>query len=99
MDLRRSSLPVVAGTVLALVALLPFPGAAPAGAATASLSPAGSISRALSAVHASGGTREAFSTPAVADITGDGRPDLVAAGLDGTVEAYALPARSRLWSV
>jgi len=91
--------PVSLGMALALV--LPMVGVpASAGTARASqVSKAGSISRTLAGIYVTTGTREAFSTPAIADVTGDGRPDLVVAGLDGTVEAYSLPARSKLWSV
>ncbi len=95
---RRLAAAVVALATTA-VALAPLGAPAPAGAATASLRPVGTISRQLGGIHSTNGTREAFSTPAVADVNGDGRPDLVAAGLDGTVEAYALPSRARMWSM
>jgi hypothetical protein len=82
-------------SVAATAAVIPTE---PAGAATANLTRSGSVARQLAGIFVTGGTREAFSTPAIADVTGDGRPDLVAAGLDGTVEAYALPSRTRIWS-
>lgn len=88
----------MAALVLATGAAAPLPTDRPSGAETAAVTPAGSVSRVLSGIHVGNGTREAFSTPAVADINADGRPDLVAAGLDGTVEAYALPSRARIWS-
>lgn len=93
---RRASLVglVLVGALVAIVAPAP-----PAGAAIATLAPAGSIARTLGGLYVGGGTREAFSTPAIADVTGDGRADLVAAGLDGTVQAYALPSRTRIWTV
>jgi hypothetical protein len=91
-------------TVIAALALAAastsIPGTTgPVAAAAAPLAPVGSITRPLAGIFMNTGTREAFSTPAIADITGDGRPDLVAAGLDGVVEAYALPSRTRIWSV
>lgn len=78
--------------------LTPAP-AATASSATATLGTGGSISRKLAGIFATTGTREAFSSPAIADVNGDGRVDLIAAGLDGVVAAYALPSRSPLWSV
>lgn len=89
-----------ATAVLALIVALVAPvSAGEATAALTSLSSGGSVSRRLAGIYAVTGSREAFSTPAVSDITGDGRAELVVAGLDGTVEAYALPSKSRLWSV
>ena len=75
------------------------PVASPADAATAKLTSIGTINRPLAGIFSTRGTREAFSTPAIADVNGDGRADLIAAGMDGVVEAYSLPGRARIWSV
>ncbi|MEO6628658.1 MAG: FG-GAP-like repeat-containing protein [Aquihabitans sp.] len=70
-----------------------------AGAGVPTLTRVGTVSRQLAAIYSPQGTREAFSTPAIADVTGDGRPDLVTAALDGTVAAHALPSRTQIWKV
>ena len=64
--------------------LTPAP-AATASSATATLGTGGSISRKLAGIFATTGTREAFSSPGIADVYGVGRVDLIAAGLDGVV--------------
>lgn len=71
---------------------------ATSGGAAPSTAKIGTISRTLKGINVNGGTREAFSSPTFADITGDGRPELITAGLDGTIEAYSLPSRRLLWS-
>lgn len=71
----------------------------PAGASTAPLRTVGTLRHPVSGVYTSTGTTEAFSTPAIADMTGDGRPDLVVASLDGQLEVYALPGRQLVWSI
>lgn len=71
---------------------------ATSGGAAPSTAKIGTISRTLKGINVNGGTREAFSSPTFADITGDGRPGLITAGLDGTIEAYSLPSRRLLWS-
>lgn len=72
--------------------------AAPAAASDRPLGLVASIDHPVSGIHVHTGTTEAFSTPAVADITGDGRPDLVVGSLDGTLKAYELPSRRLLWA-
>jgi len=73
--------------------------AGPAGAENSPLSYLGTLTHPVSGVYVTTGTAEAFSTPAVADVTGDGKPDLVVGSLDGTLEAFTLPGRARIWSI
>jgi hypothetical protein len=51
----------------------------------------------VSGVYVTTGTDEAFSTPAIADVTGDGVAEMVVASLDGSLEAYELPGRRLRW--
>lgn len=55
------------------------------------------MDRTLSPYHASAGTSESYSTPAIADISGDGIPEIVVADNDGTVVAYR-PDGSVRWA-
>ncbi len=70
----------------------------PAAASTTTLTSLGTLDHRLTGMYATRGTSEAYSTPAMADITGDGTPELVVASIDGTVEAFRLTDRTRLWS-
>lgn len=83
-------------SVVAGAALLP---SAPADAATTSLTLQGTLNHTMGALGLGAGPSEAFSSPAVADITGDRTPEIVVGSLDGQVEAYSATDRSRLWSV
>ncbi|MEO6628659.1 MAG: FG-GAP-like repeat-containing protein [Aquihabitans sp.] len=85
---------VVSAAILSVLAPAP-----PAAADSSPLSLTATITHPVSGVYVTTGTSEAFSTPAIADITGDGRPELVIASLDGVLEAYSLPDRSRRWSI
>lgn len=73
--------------------------AAPAAAEDSPLDHVGHVDHPVSGIYISTGTTEAFSTPAIADVTGDGRPDMVVGSLDGTLEAFNLPSRTRIWSM
>jgi hypothetical protein len=70
----------------------------PAGAATTTLTVQGTLNHTLASWSPGAGPREAFSSPAIADITGDTTPEIVVASMDGTVEAFRLTDRTRLWS-
>ncbi|MCU1370820.1 MAG: repeat-containing protein [Ilumatobacteraceae bacterium] len=70
----------------------------PAGAATTALTVLGSVNHTLGSWSPGVGPREAFSSPALADINGDTTPEIVVASMDGTVEAYRLTDRTRIWS-
>lgn len=108
--MRTHEVPLVPGHSgrwrnLALAVLATIAGGLPAlspgvaGAAVPTLTSAGAVSHQLAGIYSPQGTREAFSTPAIADVTGDGRPDLITAALDGTVAAHALPSRTQIWRV
>lgn len=72
--------------------------AAPASADASPLNFLGTVDHRVAGVYMTTGTTEAFSTPAIADITGDGNPELVVGNLDGVLETFSLPDRSRRWS-
>jgi hypothetical protein len=80
---------------VALASLVP---ATPVAAGDSPLAFVGHVDHPVAAIHVGTGTTEAFSTPAVADVNGDGQPDLVVGSLDGTLEAFSLPRRTRLWT-
>lgn len=72
---------------------------APAAAATATLSLQGKIDHTLSGIYRGAGPAQAFSSPALGDLTGDNTPELVVGSMDGNVSAYRATTRARLWSV
>ena len=87
---------LVLGSVLALGTLMADVDAAHA--ADGSLTRTRTLVHPVSGVYTVTGTDEAYSTPAIADVTGDGRPEIVVASLDGTVEALRMSDGSRIWS-
>jgi hypothetical protein len=70
----------------------------PAAAATTSLTVLGSINHTLASWSPGAGPRESFSSPAIADTTGDSVPEIVVASMDGQVEAFRSTDRTRIWS-
>jgi len=70
----------------------------PAGAATTSLTLDTDLTKTLSTVQPVTGTSQAWSSPAIGDITGDGIPEIVVAMLDGTVRAYRTTDHSVVWT-
>ncbi len=95
---RRRSGPRLLAGLLASV-LIATAVAAPAAADDSPLTYMGDVRHTVSGVYITTGTTEAFSTPAIADVTGDGRADLVVGSLDGQLEAYTLPGRKLIWSM
>lgn len=92
-------IPAIAATALvALATVLPVGPSAPAGAATTTLTAAGRLDHRLSGVYVGNSPAQAYASPALADLTGDHRPELVVAHLDGTVEAFDPITRVRRWS-
>ncbi|HSL59247.1 MAG TPA: FG-GAP-like repeat-containing protein [Acidimicrobiales bacterium] len=65
-------------------------------AATTRLRLVRTIERTLSTFEAGAGTTESFSTAAVGDVTGDGRPDLVHGGMDGRLQVHHADGRLAL---
>lgn len=83
----------------ALVAPVEQPlGPEPASAATTDLTLLGTVNHSLNGVYRGAGPKEKFSSPAFADITGDTRPEIVVANMDGVVEAFRSNDRGRIWS-
>lgn len=80
----------------------PVAGAAPTSAAPAAAAPSlslqGTVNHTLGGVYAGVGAKEAYSSPAVADVTGDATPEIVVASMDGVVEAFRATDRVRLWT-
>ena len=58
----------------------------------------GTLNHTLTGIFTGAGPKEAFSSPAFADVTGDSTPEIVVASMDGTVEAFRATDRSRLWT-
>ena len=85
--------------VVAAVAVV-APGwlAAPASAATTSLTLDATLTKTLGPVQQTTGTGQAWSSPAIGDITGDGVPEIVVAMLDGTVRAYRTSNHAIVWT-
>ncbi|MCU1350969.1 MAG: repeat-containing protein [Acidimicrobiales bacterium] len=71
---------------------------APAAAAPPQMALVRTFDRVMTGWGPAGGTDETFSTPALADITGDGIPELVVAGNDGAVTAWYTDGRLK-WKV
>lgn len=71
--------------------------AAPAGAATTTVRPLRTVDVPLNTLSVVPGTPEYFSSPALADLNGDDRPDLVVAAPNGTLTATRLTDGARLW--
>lgn len=69
-----------------------------AGAATTTMTVQGTLNHTLASWSPGDGPKESFSSPAVADITGDAAPEIVVASMDGQVEAFRGTDRVRLWS-
>ncbi len=93
----------LAAAIVLAVAALASPGhtplaPSPAAAATTSLTLQGTLNHTLTSWSPGAGPRESFSSPAVADITGDTTPEIVVASMDGTVEAFRATDRVRIWS-
>jgi hypothetical protein len=101
--MRTRHLPLLVATLSLAGALAPVatPGPlapAPAAAATADLQLQGTINHTNGGFYVGAGPREAFSSPAVADVTGDSTPEIVIGNMDGTVAAYRATDRTRLWA-
>ncbi len=77
----------------AIVALAPTPAAA-----ATTLTPLGTVSHTLTGFYPGAGPQDAFSSPAVGDITGDANPEIVVANMDGSVQAYRASDRKLLWN-
>ncbi len=87
------------GFLLVLSSLLSTtgPGAAPAGAATTTLTQIGDVQIQFFTRATSTGTRERYSSPALGDLNGDDKPELVVAAPNGTVTARRLDTNSGYW--
>jgi len=72
-------------------------GAAPAGAATATLRVLRTVDVQFGTRVRSGGTSERYSSPAVGDLNGDDKPELVVAAPNGTITATRLDNGARIW--
>lgn len=95
---RRLLTTLVALAALAATLGVAGPAAPPAAAATTPLEFVGTMNHTNSGIYPGAGPREAFSSPAVADITGDRVPEIVVGNMDGTVTAYRATDRTLLWS-
>lgn len=69
----------------------------PAGAATTTLAVARNVDLQFGTRAKSSGTTERYSSPAVGDLNGDDKPELVVATPDGAVTATRLDTGARLW--
>lgn len=74
------------------------PDPAPAGSATTSLSLQGTLDHTLGGAYPGAGPAMPFSSPAVGDLTGDAKPEIVVASMDGRVEAFDAATRARRWT-
>lgn len=86
-------------TLLALSTLLPIagPAPAPAGAANATLRKLATIDVTFGTRATATGTRERYSSPVLADLNGDDRPELVVTAPNGTVTARRLDTGAQYW--
>jgi hypothetical protein len=86
-------------TLLALSSIFSTtgPGAAPAGAATTELRQLASIDVRFLTRAVAPGTRERYSSPALGDLNGDDRPELVVTAPNGTVTARRLDTGTGYW--
>lgn len=71
---------------------------APVAAAVPTLTSVGTVDHTLGTTYPGVGPKEAYASPALADITGDATPEIVVASMDGVVEAFRSTDRVRLWS-
>lgn len=85
--------------LLAVTAVVAGPTAptAPAGAADTTLRVQRTVDVTFGTRSTSTGTRERFSSPTLADLNGDDRPELVVAAPNGTITATRLDTGARLW--
>lgn len=84
-----------AALALALVATAAGVTGAPPASSAVSLTPTLHAQRALTTAY-NKGTAEAYSTVAIGDVTGDGRPDAVVGGGDGHVSVWSTDGRLEL---
>ena len=91
---RRTA--TVAAALAAAAVLGPAAGPAPPADGATALRTVLTIDRTLTSFEAGAGTTEAFSTAAVGDVTGDGRPDLVHGGMDGRLQVHTADGRRLL---
>jgi hypothetical protein len=95
---RRARWATAALAVLCSTLGVPAGTTDPAGAATTALTLDVDLTRTLGDVQSSTGTSQAWSSPAIGDITGDGIPEVVVAMLDGTVKVYRTTDHSVVWT-
>ena len=98
MATRRVRWAVVALVVVAAAVGLPGWPSGPASAATTTLTLETTLTKTLGPVQQTTGTGQAWSSPAIGDVTGDGVPEIVVAMLDGTVRAYRTSNHSLVWT-
>ncbi len=92
-----TALTLAAVLVLGLVPGAPGPGPAPAGAAPVAVRLLRTEGVTLGTLGVSSGTNEYFSSPAVADLNADLRPELVVAAPNGTITASRIDNGATLW--
>ncbi|HEX7133534.1 MAG TPA: FG-GAP-like repeat-containing protein [Iamia sp.] len=90
---------VVASALLVLTttAITTGTGSTPVGAATTTLRVVRNVDIQFGTRVRATGTTERYSSPAVADLNGDDKPELVVAAPNGTVTATRLDTGARLW--
>jgi hypothetical protein len=89
---------VVALVVAASAVGVPGRPSGPVSAATTALTLETTLTKTLGPVQQTTGTGQAWSSPAIGDVTGDGVPEIVVAMLDGTVRAYRTSNHSLVWT-